>query len=194
MTRTLVRLAAVGLAGLALLAPAAAQTQLSEGQLVQSLLETDQIPVIDIEALRRRAVDNVAQNRTPEPGVPLSAELARLSQFTFDIHFDLNSAAIEPQSFRLVGAMADALRYPTLLEHKFLVIGHTDATGTRQKNLELSQRRADAIKDALVTTFGINPARVYAIGLGEEQLLNPAKPDDPANRRVQLINIGRYRS
>jgi outer membrane protein OmpA-like peptidoglycan-associated protein len=39
--------------------------------------------------------------------------------------------------------------------------------------------------------FGIPASRIEAVGLGEEQLLNSAKPDAAENRRVQLINIGK---
>jgi outer membrane protein OmpA-like peptidoglycan-associated protein len=72
----------------------------------------------------------------------------------------------------------------------FLVIGHSDAKGSRGYNLKLSQQRADAIREALIKPFGIAPARIEAVGLGEEQLLNPSDPEDAENRRVQLVNIG----
>ena len=184
------------LAAVLQVAPATAQKKLTSQEYVNSLDQIGDIKQIDIDALRARAVDSVARNRTPEEmaSEPLSDELLRLRQFTVSIEFQINSAAILPQSFRVVAAMADALRHPKLLESKFLVVGHTDTTGNRKSNLELSQMRADAIRDALVTTFGIDPNRVFAIGLGQEQLLDPKKPTSPSNRRVQLVNIGRYRS
>ena len=55
----------------------------------------------------------------------------------------------------------------------------------------VSQQRADAMRDALINPFGISPARLEAVGLGEEQLLDPQHPEAAANRRVQLINIGK---
>jgi hypothetical protein len=39
--------------------------------------------------------------------------------------------------------------------------------------------------------FGISSARISAVGLGEEQLLDPEKPDSAENRRVQIINVGK---
>ena len=86
--------------------------------------------------------------------------------------------------------MADALHNPILLSNKFAVIGHTDAKGTRQYNLDLSQRRADSVKEMLVTTFGVDPKMLVAVGFGEEQLQDPANPEGAVNRRVQLLNIG----
>ena len=72
-----------------------------------------------------------------------------------------------------------------------LVVGHTDATGRREDNLKLSQRRAAAIREALVTTFRISSRRVIAVGLGEEQLRDATNPRAATNRRVQLIVIGK---
>jgi len=121
----------------------------------------------------------------------LFPQLEKLAQFTIEINFNFNSDVIRPESYHAVGLMADALHNPVLLGYKFLVIGHTDAVGKREYNLQLSQRRAEAIRIALIKPFGVDPSRLEAVGLGEEQLRDPAKPDSAANRRVQLINIGR---
>ncbi|HEV2624935.1 MAG TPA: OmpA family protein, partial [Xanthobacteraceae bacterium] len=59
-------------------------------------------------------------------------ELEKLAQFTVEVSFDFNSAAIRPESYRTIGAIADALHNPILLSYGFLVIGHTDAVGSRE--------------------------------------------------------------
>jgi OmpA-OmpF porin, OOP family len=64
-------------------------------------------------------------------------------------------------------------------------------TGKREYNLTLSQKRADAIRDALVTTFRIPAQRVQAVGLGEEQFQDRENPTAPINRRVQIVTIGK---
>jgi OOP family OmpA-OmpF porin len=122
---------------------------------------------------------------------PLSVELGKQAQLTIAIQFDLGSARIRPDSFRGVGLMADALYHPYLQGYRFLIVGHTDAKGSREFNLKLSQQRADAIREALINPFGISPARIESVGLGEEQLLNRSNPEAAENRRVQLINIGK---
>ena len=122
---------------------------------------------------------------------PLVDQLNNMAQITIAIAFDFNSARISPDSFQAVGLMADALNSPYLQGYRFLIIGNTDAVGRREYNLKLSQERADAIRAALINPFGISSARLEAVGLGEEQLLDPAHPDAAENRRVQLINIGR---
>jgi OOP family OmpA-OmpF porin len=55
----------------------------------------------------------------------------------------------------------------------------------------LSQRRADSIRDVLVTTFKVSPKRLKAIGLGEEQLLDAAHPTAPVNQQVQVVTVGK---
>ena len=80
---------------------------------------------------------------------------------------------------------------PVLLGYKFLVVGNTDATGTRELNMKLSQERSDAVVEALSTTFRVDPRRLQSVGLGEEALQDPKHPDAAINRRVQIFNVGR---
>ena len=89
--------------------------------------------------------------------------------------------------------MADALYHPYLQGYRFLIVGHTDAKGSREYNIKLSQERAEAIRAALINPFGIAPNRLVAVGFGKEHLLNQSNPNAPENRRVQLINIGEAR-
>ena len=174
--------------------PVADQVHLSSNDIVSSLQGVEAAAgSISAASLRQLAIqsmhDPARANRLNRP--PLSEQLNSLAQLTVAIQFDFNSARIRPNSFRVVGLMADALYHPYLLGYCFLVVGHTDAKGSREYNLKLSQQRADAIRDALINPFGIGPARIEAVGLGEEQLLNRANPEAAENRRVQLINIGR---
>jgi outer membrane protein OmpA-like peptidoglycan-associated protein len=168
---------------------------LSAGQLVNSLQNVESTPATAITAAGLQGLANQAltdPNRASRLNrAPLVGDLDKLAQFTIAVQFDLGSARIRPDSFRAVGLMADALNHPYLQAYRFIVVGHTDATGDRNLNLRLSQQRAEAIRAALINPFGIPPSRVEAVGLGEEQLLNAAKPEAAENRRVQLINIGK---
>lgn len=192
------RVALVFSVALALTAASAtvhAQARLNDAQLIETLNVLDQSKSIDVAALRRQAVDSVAANRGPDASLrePLSQELDNLTQFTVEILFRTGSAVIRPASFRTVGVIADSLLHPTLREYKFLIVGHTDAVGDRKSNLTLSQKRADGVRAALVSTFGIAPSRIVSVGLGEEQLQDRKHPDAAVNRRVQIVNIGRFR-
>lgn len=171
-----------------------APIKLSPTELVNSLQGVESAAVkVNAAQLRQLAAQSLADPRRTQRmnREPLFDQLNSLAQFTIAVQFDFNSARIRPDSFRAVGLMADALYHPYLQGYRFLIVGHTDAVGSREYNLKLSQQRADAIRNALINPFGISPARIEAVGLGEEQLLDPKHPEAAANRRVQLINIGK---
>jgi outer membrane protein OmpA-like peptidoglycan-associated protein len=170
-----------------------AQSRLTDEQLLKTL-DALNSKEVDVAAIRKQAVDSVAANRGPAANLrePLSKELNDLAQVTVEINFKLGSAVILPKSFRTVGMIADALLHPTLRDYKFIIVGHTDATGGRELNLKLSEERAAAVREALVTTFGVEAARLQSVGLGEEQLLDRTHPDAAVNRRVQVITLGRF--
>jgi OmpA-OmpF porin, OOP family len=173
-------------------AAAVAQTRMSSDEIARSLQGVSELQ-LSAASLREAAAANIRSHPSqPALGRPLLfPELEKQAQFTIAIEFDFNSAALRPASYRSIGLMADSLRNPVLYGYKFLVIGHTDAVGGREYNLRLSQRRAEAIRLALIDPFGIDPRWLEAVGLGEEQLRDPRHPTAAINRRVQLINIGR---
>ncbi len=148
---------------------------------------------VDVKDIQERALERIKKGpgQKPQDRTPLVGDLDKLPQLTLDIQFNSDSAIIRPESYKTLGQIADALYHPSLLDRKFLVVGHIEATGRRPNNLELSQRRAGAVREALVTTFRVSPQRVMALGLGEEQLLDRAKAGSPANRRMQIIVIGK---
>jgi OOP family OmpA-OmpF porin len=173
--------------------PLGSQIHLTSHDIVSSLVGISQTNIgMSVERLRElaaRAAHDPSRN-DPYHRPPLFAQLNSLAQITLAVHFRLNSARIDPRSYRAIGLMADALYHPALYGYCFLIVGHTDVTGRREYNLRLSERRAQAIRNALINPFGISPQRIDEVGLGEEQLLDPRHPKSPENRRVQLINIG----
>jgi OmpA-OmpF porin, OOP family len=174
---------------------ARAQGALTSNDLIDGLKGLEQTPNIDVAAMRARAAARAKANtdKNPVNREPIADQLFKLPQLTLEIQFNLDSNIIRPDSYPALGRIADALYHPYLLEYRVLVVGHTDATGKREYNLGLSQRRADAIREALVTSFKISPQRVLAVGLGEEQLQDPANPAAAVNRRVQLVTIGKVK-
>jgi outer membrane protein OmpA-like peptidoglycan-associated protein len=144
-------------------------------------------PAVDVALLVEEANSNVGKGVAT---LPNWSKLSQLSQLIVEIDFENNSTAIEPKSYRTVGLIADALHHPDLFRYKFLIVGHSSATGTAKHNLELSQKRADAINEALSTTFAVSPDRLFSVGAGEEWPIDPGQPESADNRRVQLINLG----
>jgi outer membrane protein OmpA-like peptidoglycan-associated protein len=106
-----------------------------------------------------------------------------------DILFDVGRSAIKPGSQANIERIAVVLRqYP---QHQILVEGHTDATGSEEFNLRLSQDRANAVRSALVNG-GVDASKISAEGFGESQPV--ASNDTPAgrqqNRRVEIVIVG----
>lgn len=105
----------------------------------------------------------------------------------YGIYFDFASDKLRPESRPVLEEIAAALRNnPTWKLH---VNGHTDNIGGDAYNLDLSNRRAAAVKQALVTQYLIDPARLDPQGFGASQ---PKESNDTMagrarNRRVELI-------
>ncbi|WP_375414756.1 OmpA family protein [uncultured Bradyrhizobium sp.] len=172
--------------------PALAQAAAQEN-LVDQLTGPDTAPEIDIAAIRQQAVERMKAKATAQPvnRPPLVPELNRLPQISLDIQFDPDSSIIRPGSYRTLGRLADTLTNPALLPYRFLIVGHTESGGRRDYNLTVSQRRADSIRDVLVTMFKVSPKRLHSLGLGEEQFKDPARPATAANRRIQIVGVGK---
>jgi outer membrane protein OmpA-like peptidoglycan-associated protein len=105
---------------------------------------------------------------------------------TYGIYFDFNKDTIKPESEpvlkQIVQAMTDNPTWNLTVE------GHTDNIGGDSYNLELSKRRAAAVKQALVTRYRISPDRLSTDGFGASR---PVEPNDTLegrarNRRVEL--------
>ena len=177
---------------LALLATSAyPQDAITTESMVSQLTGLEATPDLDVVALRQQALDRVkskadgASLKRP----PVAAELLKLPHFNVEVQFNPDSPIIRPESYRTLGRVADALYDPALSSYGFLIVGHTEATGKREYNLTLSQRRAESIRSVLVTTFKISPKRIQAVGLGEEQLQDAAHPTAAINQQVQVVTF-----
>ena len=106
---------------------------------------------------------------------------------TRGILFDINSDKIKPESYGAIKDIATVLKENT--DVKVKIIGHTDSDGDDNSNLELSKRRAGAIKTALTNDFGIDASRLQTDGKGETQPVDKNNtPEGKANnRRVEFI-------
>jgi len=183
---------AVGLAMSALpVALASAQETVTAEAIVGVLAGLETASDLEAAALRQQAADRI---KAKADGIALkrpllSPQLNRLPHVTLDIQFNPDTPVIRPESYRTLGRIADALTNPALMSSTFLVVGRTDSTGRREINLALSQRRAEAIRDALATTFKISPKRVFAVGLGEEQLQDADHPKAVVNQQALIVTL-----
>ncbi|NLX18629.1 MAG: OmpA family protein [Desulfobulbus sp.] len=101
--------------------------------------------------------------------------------FKSDMFFDYDSSSLKPGAYAELDRVANVLsKYP---HTTIRVEGHTDARGSEQYNQQLSERRANAVKNAL-TQRGIDPRRIEAVGYGKSQLISSS---DAMNRRVNIV-------
>ena len=106
-----------------------------------------------------------------------------------DIQFDYNSDKITTTSMPSVQALGKALSDANLKGSTFVVAGHTDSIGSEGYNQDLSERRADTIKRYLTEKYGINGTDLVTVGYGKTKPKDASAPTDPANRRVQVVNM-----
>lgn len=119
-----------------------------------------------------------------QPHGTQAATPRRADALSLPVQFSFDSAEIQPQARKQLDALAEGIRL--LPDTKTVEVqGHTDATGTEQYNEQLSQRRAQAVKNYLVAA-GIDAARLRAIGKGEQAPLPGTDPHAAENRRVQF--------
>jgi len=108
----------------------------------------------------------------------------------YSIYFSFNSDALRDESQPTLNDIAEVMRRHR--DWKLRIAGHTDGIGGDEKNLDLSKRRAAAVKDALVKKYGIGVSRFETTGFGKSQ---PKDTNDTLegrahNRRVELMKIG----
>jgi OOP family OmpA-OmpF porin len=106
------------------------------------------------------------------------------------VHFDFDKATLRPEAIVILNNAAGLLT-----THERVVVevaGHTDSKGSEEYNQALSERRANAVRDYLVSK-GINASRLTARGYGELQPVATNDTDEgrQANRRVELIVLER---
>jgi len=108
---------------------------------------------------------------------------------TLRFNFDYNSAKVKKVYYPQIKKIAEVLKQNPLLKIK--IAGYTDDRGSEKYNLELSFKRAKAIKDILVKKYHISPNRIVVKGYGEAYPLvpNDSETNRALNRRVEIVNI-----
>ncbi len=125
----------------------------------------------------------VAAPETPfnvDPNAPMAAENAMYLVF-----FDFDQSTLGPGAQSVLDAVAAEISKRSL--NSVTVVGHADRSGSESYNLKLAQRRANAVRDALVQR-GVNASIIKAESRGESEPLveTPDNVREPANRRAQI--------
>lgn len=102
-----------------------------------------------------------------------------------NISFPVNSAEIPDRYLREIENIAEKFKQqPNQL---LRIEGHTDSSGSRGLNFQLSQRRADAVRRVLVEQFGINPNSIVSEGFADTRPIVFGDEANPRNRRVEAV-------
>ena len=102
--------------------------------------------------------------------------------------FEYNSAHIYEESYPILDKLVDFLLNED--DGKFEIAGHTDAVGTDEDNMILSQNRANMVRDYLIA-HGVRPEKVVAKGYGESKPVadNETEEGRAKNRRTEVKKL-----
>lgn len=108
---------------------------------------------------------------------------------TSDILFDVNSDVLKKESFPIIKQFGDALVQNQTLKIK--IVGHTDSDGSDANNMELSKKRAAAVKAYITENYAVAGSRIQTEGKGESQPIaqNTSSDGKAKNRRVEFIKL-----
>jgi outer membrane protein OmpA-like peptidoglycan-associated protein len=133
--------------------------------------------------------DGVVEGSDQCPGTPAGAKVdaqgCEEQLVLRGVNFSTGSATLTPQDLLLLDSVADTLAKRPAFSVE--VRGHTDDAGSEASNLDLSQRRAESVRDYLVSN-GISPEKLTAVGKGETDPIasNETADGRAQNRRVTL--------
>lgn len=126
----------------------------------------------------------------PEPARPTDADGVWLDEsgrpIARTVYFDFDQAVLKPRDLRVLERHAEFLRENR--DRSMMVEGHCDERGTREYNLALGERRANAVQDFL-TSAGVRGSQLEAISYGEERPVDVGHDESAwsKNRRAELI-------
>jgi OmpA-OmpF porin, OOP family len=123
--------------------------------------------------------------KAPEAAAKVEQEIIEKGRVTMNVEFDTGKNVIKPASYKEIESVVDVLKkYPNL---KIVVEGHTDNIGGEKFNNNLSQKRADAVKEVMVKNYQIDSSRITAKGFGYSKSIgdNKTKEGRQMNRRVE---------
>ena len=127
--------------------------------------------------------------RPPAPAPVVPVATSEKVTFAADAFFDFDKSVLKPEGKAKLDDLVSKMNGLNL--EVIIAVGHTDAIGTDAYNQKLSIRRADAVKNYLVSK-GIEKNRVYTEGKGEKQPVadNKTTGGRAKNRRVEIEVVG----
>lgn len=106
-----------------------------------------------------------------------------------EINFEFNSARIGRVAAPQVNELGKALTDPSLKGGTFVLAGYADGKGRASYNQDLSERRAESVKQYLIEKFDIRAENLVTVGYGSTHFKIPNDPNAAENRRVAVSNV-----
>jgi OOP family OmpA-OmpF porin len=126
-----------------------------------------------------------APSKPAEPARPAPSSVRQSVVIQADALFDFDKSVLRPDGKKSIDDALAKIRGTDV--EMVIATGHTDSVGTEQYNQRLSERRAQAVKDYLVSK-GVPASKITTIGKGESQPVatNKTKEGRQKNRRVDI--------
>ena len=125
----------------------------------------------------------------PPPAAPSMPAAEMLAKQVQDIHFDYDKSDLRPEDQSILQADATALKTIFSMDASFVVTieGHADERGSAEYNIGLGDRRAAAVRDALVT-MGLATDKMKTVSYGKDRPVCTDATEDcyARNRRVHF--------
>jgi len=175
MPKSRCALRALLVAGIIVAAGAAAPRYSQQGQRNKLDATGKQVTATEIaEALRPKDTRNLGP-AAPKENTAIVA-----------LTFETGSAELTEQSKLVLREFGKAFKdfIPAVT---VIIEGHADPRGGEEYNLELSRKRAAAVRDYLVGELGNNPKQFQVMGFGQTRLMDPSNPTAEVNRRVEFV-------
>jgi outer membrane protein OmpA-like peptidoglycan-associated protein len=105
----------------------------------------------------------------------------------YDIFFDTGQSEVKPESADALKAIAEYLNANET--QKVVIVGHTDNIGDFDMNITLSQERANAVMEKLISEYGVNREQLKPFGVGPVSPIasNSTEEGKAQNRRVEIV-------
>lgn len=130
-------------------------------------------------------IDTGKSSPNRKPVTPVLEEKA----ISMEVLFDYNSATLTEQAKTQLRPVGAAMASNDLKGLNFRIEGHTDVIGGDQFNIDLSRRRAEAVKAFLNEQYSLQDTSIEIVGKGKKDLADKANPSSEVNRRVRIVRL-----
>jgi len=158
----------------------------------RALAEQPPPPIIDSNTIIRSLAPSpsvATRGLKIEPNAAANSDAGESGRISLDIPFGNDSDRLTQATEAQLDALGSALASAELARARFLIAGHTSASGSAEHNRKLSEARARAVRTYLIEHFHLAPGRIEATGYGSSRPLPNYAPNALQQRRVEISRL-----